>query len=420
MSSPALFGAFERMLALRYLRARREEGFLSVIAAFSLLGIMLGVGTLIVVTSVFNGFGAEFLRQILEFQGDLSVLSRDGPTLTGFDDLAGAIRRVPGVTAATPLLDEQAVILAGNNWSAVHVRGERIEDIKRNHDLAEHITAGSLDDLGDDAIMLGAENARTLGVKPGDTIGLLAVQASTAPGSGALPPRKAFRVAAVFDTGFGVFDKTFAFVSLQTAQSLFAMPDGVTSIQVFVEDPEYVWRYRGPIADATGDRTRFYDWQSGASPELEVVKTQRSVVSLILVLIIVVAAFNVISSMIMLVRSKGHDIAILRTMGATRGMILRIFMMTGSSIGAIGTLLGLGAGLAFADNIEAIREAIQWVVGFDLFNEDVYFFSRLPARIETGEVATIVAIAFALSVLATIYPAWRAARLDPVEALRHE
>ena len=420
MSSPGLFGAFERMLALRYLRARREEGFLSVIAAFSLLGIMLGVGTLIVVTSVFNGFSAEFLRQILEFQGDLSVLSRDAPALTAFDDLAAAIRRVPGVTAATPILDQQAVILAGNGWSAVHVRGERIEDIKRNRDLAEHITGGSLDDLGDDAIMLGAENARNLGVKAGDTVGLLAVQANSSPGSSALPPRKSFRVAAVFDTGFSLFDKSFAFVSLPTAQTLFAMPDGVTSIQVFVQDPENIWRYREPVAAASGDGARLYDWQSGASPELELVKTQRSVVFLILVLIIVVAAFNVISSMIMLVRSKGHDIAILRTMGATRGMILRIFMMTGSSIGAIGTLLGLGAGLAFADNIEAIRQFIQWIIGFDVFSPDIYFFSRLPSRIELGEVATIVAIAFSLTIVATIYPAWRAARLDPVEALRHE
>ena len=420
MNRAGLFGAFERMLALRYLRARREEGFLSVIAAFSLLGITLGVGTLIVVTSVFNGFSAEFLRQILEFQGDLSVLSRDAPALTEFDNLAAAIRRVPGVTAATPILDQQAVILAGNGWSAVHVRGERIEDIKRNRDLADHITGGSLDDLGDDAIMLGAENARNLGVKAGDTVGLLAVQSTSSPGSGALPPRKSFRVAAVFDTGFGLFDKTFAFVSLSMAQTLFAMPDGVTSIQVFVQDPENIWRYREPVAAASGDGARLYDWQSGASPELELVKTQRSVVFLILVLIIVVAAFNVISSMIMLVRSKGHDIAILRTMGATRGMILRIFMMTGSSIGAIGTLLGLGAGLAFADNIEAIRQAIQWVIGFDVFSEDIYFFSRLPSRIELGEVATIVAIAFSLSVAATIYPAWRAARLDPVEGLRHE
>ncbi|MEI9987621.1 MAG: lipoprotein-releasing ABC transporter permease subunit [Aliidongia sp.] len=419
MSDRAIFGAFERMLALRYLRARREEGFLSVIAAFSLLGIMLGVATLIVVTSVFNGFSAEFLKQILEFQGDLSVMSRDGPALAGFDELAESVRKVPGVVSATPILDQQAVILAGNNWSAVHIRGERVEDIKRNRDLADHIVEGSLDDLGDDAIMLGAQNAQSLGVHAGDTVGLLAI-AGTGPGTGTLPPRKSFRLAATFDTGFGQFDKGFAFVSLQTAQSLFAVPDGVTSLQVFVDDPENLWRYRGPIAQAAGDRTRLYDWQSGASPYLTLVRTQRSVVFFILVLIIVVAAFNVVSSMIMLVRSKGHDIAILRTMGATRGMVLRIFMLTGASIGAIGTVLGLVAGLAFAANIESIREILQRITGSDPFSEDIYFLSRLPAKIETGEVVTVVAIAFTLSFLATLYPAWRAARLDPVEALRYE
>jgi lipoprotein-releasing system permease protein len=419
MSDRAIFGAFERMLALRYLRARREEGFLSVIAAFSLLGIMLGVATLIVVTSVFNGFSAEFLKQILEFQGDLSVMSRDGPALAGFDELAESVRKVPGVVSATPILDQQAVILASNNWSAVHIRGERVEDIKRNRDLADHIVEGSLDDLGNDAIMLGAQNAQSLGVHAGDTVGLLAI-AGTGPGTGTLPPRKSFRLAATFDTGFGQFDKGFAFVSLQTAQSLFAVPDGVTSLQVFVDDPENLGRYRGPIAQAAGDRTRLYDWQSGASPYLTLVRTQRSVVFFILVLIIVVAAFNVVSSMIMLVRSKGHDIAILRTMGATRGMVLRIFMLTGASIGAIGTVLGLVAGLAFAANIESIREILQRITGSDPFSEDIYFLSRLPAKIETGEVVTVVAIAFALSFLATLYPAWRAARLDPVEALRYE
>jgi lipoprotein-releasing system permease protein len=414
-----IFGAVERMIAFRYLRARREEGFVSVIAVFSLLGIMLGVGTLIVVMSVFDGFGAEFLKQVLAFQGDLSVLPRAAPPLTDFDKMTNAIRKVPGVVRAMPILDQQAVVLAGNAWSGVRVRGVRGDDLKNNPDLADHIVEGSLDGFDKDAIVLGYQNAQVLGVHVGDTIGLLSMQ-DAQPNSSALPPRKSFRVAATFDTGFGQFDKGFAFIPLEAAQDFFSIADGVSAIQVFVDDPENISRYRGPIALAAGDQARLYDWQSAASPELQLVKTQRSVVALILVLIIIVAAFNVISSMIMLVRSKTHDIAILRSMGATRGMVLRIFFLTGASIGVFGTLLGLGAGLAFAANIEAIRRFIERFTGTNLFDQDVYFLSRLPARIDAGEVLSVVATAFVLSFLATLYPAWRAARLDPVEALRYE
>jgi lipoprotein-releasing system permease protein len=413
------FGVFERMVALRYLRARREEGFVSVIAVFSLLGIMLGVGTLIVVMSVFNGFGEEFLKQVLGFQGDISVLSRDAPALADFDALAATIRSIPGVVSAAPIIDEQAALQAKKSWSGIRVRGARIEDLKRNPDLAAHITAGSLDDLADDAIMLGAQNALTLGVQVGDRVTLLSPQGN-ATAMGTMPRQKSFRVAATFDTGFGVFDKGYAFISLPAAQAFFRVPDGATSIQIFVGDPENIWRYRGPIAEAAGEHARIFDWQNAASPELELVKTERSVVSLILTLIVVVAAFNVISSMIMLVRSKGHDIAILRTMGATRGMVLRIFLLAGASIGAVGTLLGLAAGVAFADNIEAIRRLIEGVTGTNLFDQELYFFSRLPAKVDPAEVAAVAALSFALSFLATLYPAWRAARLDPVEALRYE
>jgi lipoprotein-releasing system permease protein len=420
MPRPRAFGTFERMVAFRYLRARREEGFVSVIAVFSLLGIMLGVGTLIVVMSVFNGFGAEFLKQILAFDGDVSVLSRESPALTGFDDLVAAIGRVPGVISASPIVESPALLQARKGWSVVEVRGLRIEDLKGNADLGQNIRDGSLDDLNDDSVILGYQAASSLGVHIGDTVSLVPQQGRAPATGGASPHRKAYRVAATFDTGFGQFDKGFAFVSLQAAQDLFGLPDGATSIQVFVEDPENVARYRRPIAEAAGEHTRLFDWQNAASPKLQEVKTQRSVMFFILTLIIVVAAFNVISSLIMLVGSKGHDIAILRTMGATRGMILRIFFLVGASIGVAGTLLGLIAGLAFAENIEAIREFLQGWTGTDLFDQEVYFLSRLPAKIDPGEVAGVVVIALALSFLATIFPAWRAARLDPVEALRYE
>jgi lipoprotein-releasing system permease protein len=301
----------------------------------------------------------------------------------------------------------------------VEVRGLRLEDLKRNADLGQNIRDGSLDDVTDDSVILGYQAASGLGVHIGDTVSLVPQQ-GRAPAAGAAPHRKSYRVAATFDTGFGQFDKGFAFVSLPAAQALFGLPDGATSIQVFVEDPENIARYRRPIAEAAGEHTRLFDWQNAASPKLEEVKTQRSVMFFILTLIIVVAAFNVISSLIMLVGSKGHDIAILRTMGATRGMILRIFFLVGAGIGVVGTGLGLVAGLAFAENIEAIREFLQGLTGTDLFDQEVYFLSRLPAKIDPAEVAGVVVIALALSFLATIFPAWRAARLDPVEALRYE
>jgi lipoprotein-releasing system permease protein len=417
--SAGIFGAAERMIAFRYLRARREEGFVSVIALFALLGILLGVGTLIVVMAVFDGFGAEFLTQVLAFQGDLSVLPRDAGLLPGFDATAAAIRQVPGVVRATPILDEQALVLAGNAWSGVRIRAMRADDLKDSPDIAGHVVAGALDGLDDGSIVLGYQNAQILGVKIGDRVGLVSMQNAPSE-TGALPPRKSFRVAAMFDTGFGQFDKGFGFISLGAAQAFFAAPDRVTSIQVFVDDPQNVGRYRGPIAQAAGDRIQLFDWQNRVSPELELVRTQRSVVSLILVLIIVVAAFNVISSMIMLVRSKTRDIAILRSMGATRHMILRIFFLTGASIGIAGTVLGVVAGVVFATHIESIRRLLELMTGISLFPQDVYFFSRMPAQVDAGEVLSVVATAFALSFLATLYPAWRAARLEPVEALRHD
>ncbi|MGB8840246.1 MAG: lipoprotein-releasing ABC transporter permease subunit [Aliidongia sp.] len=416
-----IFGAFERMVALRYLRARREEGFVSMIAIFSLLGIMLGVGTLIVVMSVMNGFRGEFLKQILGFQGDISVLSRAAPApLHDFDALTASIRRVPGVLEATPIIDGQVLLQTDDNWSGVQLRGSRIEDLRRNPDLAGHVIDGSLDDLDDESVMLGFQIAQRLGLHAGDSVTLVSPEAGTPTPFGVLPRQKSYRLAATFDTGFYQFDSGYAFVTLPAAQRFFAMPDGATSIQVFVQDSENLVRSGAAIAQAAGDQAQIINWQDRPSAFLTALKTERMVMFFILTLIILVAAFNVISSMIMLVRSKGRDIAILRTMGATRGMILRIFFLTGASIGVVGTVLGLAAGLAFASNIDAIRQMLERLGGATLFRAEIVFLTRLPAKIDTAEVAAIVAMAFTLSFLATLYPAWRAARLDPVEALRYE
>jgi lipoprotein-releasing system permease protein len=411
------FGAFERMVAFRYLRARREEGFVSVIAGFSLLGIMLGVGTLIVVMSVMNGFRAEFLKQILGFNGDLTVHSRDG-ALHDYGDIAAALRKIPGVIAVMPMVEGQVATSVGNKWSATQVRGVALDDLERQDEIRNGVTSGSIDALDDESVMLGGQLAQTLGVKVGDDVSFMSPQ-GTSTAFGMVPRVKSYRVAAIFSTGSN-YDAGFAFVSLAAAQLFFRVPDAATGIQVFVDDPEQLWRFRGPITQAAGAQAWVYDWQNGTSPFLNAVLTERNVMFLILTMIIIVAVFNVISSMIMLVQSKGRDIAILRTMGATRGMILRIFFLTGSTIGVVGTLLGLVVGLAFAENIESIRQFLQHFTGTDLFSSEIYFLSQLPAKTDVGEVVGVVAMSFVLSFLATIYPAWRAARLDPVEALRYE
>jgi lipoprotein-releasing system permease protein len=415
-----MFGAFERMVAFRYLRARRAEGLISVIAAFSLIGIMLGVGTLIVVMSVMNGFRAEFLKQILGFDGDITVLSRSAPApLTGFDAIATALARVPGVVRAVPIVDGQVLLRTDRTSSVAMLRGLRRADAARNPDLADHLFEGSLDALDDDSILLGYQVAARLGVHVGDSVTLVSPDGTPTP-FGIVPRQRQLRVAATFDTGFYQFDNGWGVVSLAAAQRFFALPEGVSSIQLFVADPQAPARYRDPMAQAAGAQAKIVDWQERPSALLTALKTERLVMFFILTLIILVAAFNIVSSMIMLVRSKGRDIAILRTMGATRSAMLRIFFLAGASIGAGGTLLGLIIGLAFARNIDAIRTFMERFRDIPALAAEIDFLSRLPAEIDGTQVAIIAALGFGLSFLATLYPAWRAARLDPTEALRYE
>jgi lipoprotein-releasing system permease protein len=414
-----IFGAFERMVAFRYLRARRQESFISVIALFSLAGIMLGVATLIIVMSVMNGFRAELLGKILGFNGDLSVLSAEAGGLTDFDAMAEKVRKVAGVQRAIPLIEGQVLVSTERGAQGAKVRGERVDDIRGQKGLGDHIVAGSLNDLDDDSVMLGSRLALALGVQVGDSVTLLSPN-GVATALGTVPRVKTYRIAALFSVGMYDYDSAFIYTNLSAAQLFFRLPNAVSQIEVSVVDPDEVWRQEGPIAMALGPQVRIFDWQQSSAAFFNAVQTERNVMFLILTLIIVVAAFNVISSMIMLVKDKGRDIAILRTMGATRGMILRIFFIAGASVGVVGTILGFVLGLLFCDNIESIREFLQRFTGTDLFNAEIYFLSQLPAKVDPGEVATVVGIAFLLSFLATIYPSWRAARLDPVEALRYE
>jgi lipoprotein-releasing system permease protein len=412
------FDTFERMVAFRYLRARRQEGFISVIAIFSFLGIALGVATLIIVMAVMNGFRAELLGRILGLNGHLGVYAAQG-RIPDFDPLVQQVKDVPGVVAVHPFIEGQVLASAKGRSAGAMVRGMRESDVAGEALIASHIVQGKIDEFTDDGVLIGDKLAFKLGLRLGDPITLLSPN-GTATAFGNVPRVKTYHIAAMFDVGMYEYDSNFIFVPLETAQVFFQAPGAVTTLQVFVKDPDEARSIGSVIASRLGDRYRVYDWQQSNSAYFGAVQVERNVMFIILSLIILVAAFNIISSMIMLVKDKTRDIAILRTMGATRGMILRIFILSGASIGVVGTILGFFLGYAFTTHIEQIREFVQGIVGTDLFSAEIYFLTQIPARIDWREVAMVLAMAFGLSFLATLYPSWRAARLDPVEALRYE
>jgi lipoprotein-releasing system permease protein len=418
-----MFNAFERAVAFRYLRARKGERFVSVIAVFSLVGIALGVATLIIVMSVMNGFRQELLGRILGLNGHLGVYAADGGPLRDFDPVAERIRGLPGIVSATPIVEGQVLLTSeAGGASGGLARGIRPEDLRARAIIADNIRRGSLDAFeGEDSVVIGTGLANRLRVGVGDRISLVSPQGRTTV-FGTVPRVRAYRVAAIFNVGMNEYDSGFVFLPLEAAQLYFQMPDAATQVEVFARDPTRVRAANLEIRRGLGaDRpVRIVDWQDANSSFFNAVQVERNVMFLILTLIIIVAAFNIISSLIMLVKDKGRDIAILRTMGATRGAIMRIFLLCGASVGVLGTVIGFALGLVFCLNIESIRQALQALTGTELFSPEVYFLSQLPAVVDPNEVVQVVAMGLGLSLLATIYPSWRAARVDPVEALRNE
>ncbi|MBV9247647.1 MAG: lipoprotein-releasing ABC transporter permease subunit [Acetobacteraceae bacterium] len=416
-----MFGPFERAVAGRYLRARRGERFVSVIAAFSLIGIALGVATLIIVMSVMGGFKVDLLSRILGFNGHLGVYGLNG-TLENFDSLADSIRKLPDVVSATPVLDGQVLLTDSRGASSGgYVRGIRPEDLKELHAVGDHILAGSLDEFqGDDAIAIGVGLARKFGLNIGTPLTLVSPQGA-ATAFGTIPRVRAYKVAAIFQVGMNEYDTIYVFLPLHAAQVFFQKPDAVTQIEVRVSDPDRVGSVSREIRSAlAGAPASIVDWQQSNNSFFAAVQVEQNVMFLILTLIILVAAFNVISSLIMMVKDKTRDIAVLRTLGAGRGAVMRIFLMCGASVGITGTFLGTVLGVVFCWNITTIQHWVETITGTNVFNPEVYYLTHLPAKLDWHEVLQVILMALGLSLLATLYPSWRAAQTDPVEALRHE
>ncbi|WP_394761617.1 lipoprotein-releasing ABC transporter permease subunit [Phenylobacterium sp.] len=417
------FGQWERMLANRYLRAKRSQGGVALISIISFAGIMVAVAVLIVVMSVMNGFRAELLGKILGFNGHVFVT---GGVLDGGarDPTVRRILTVPGVTQAIPVIEAQAIAMGPGQITGAIVRGVAPADLKSTKIVAGNLTKGSLSGFGDgpyggDVVVVGARLAEQLGVKPGDTLTLISPSGG-ATAFGGTPLQKIYTVGATFSAGMSQYDQAYIFMPLQQAQLFFGREDTVDAIEVRLTDPDKAERLKAAISRAAGPAALVADWTQRDASYWGALKVERNVMRLILMLIVAIAALNIISGLTMLVKNKGRDIAILRTIGGGQGAILRIFFMAGASIGVLGTAAGLALGALVSIYIGPIQQAVEWATGQAVFSSDVYFLNRLPAKVDWVEVAIIVGFALAMSMICTLPPAWRASRLDPVEALRYE
>jgi lipoprotein-releasing system permease protein len=413
------FSAYEWMLASRYLRARRAEGFISVIAGFSFTGIMLGVATLIIVMAVMNGFRNELFSKILGLNGHVIVNKIGGP-FEDYDAVAKRIAAVPGVKSAMPLIEGQVMVSSAVQATGALVRGMTEDGLRSLPLVFDNIRYGSLDGFGQGSgIAIGTRLANMLRVNVGDTITLVSPRGASTP-FGTAPRTKPYVISALFEMGMAEYDRTMVFMPLLEAQRYFSRGAEVDAIEIVVNHPERIDSYVREIKGVSGPTNHVSDWRARNETFFTVLEVERNVMFIILSLIVLVAALNIISGLMMLVKDKGRDVAILRTMGATRGAMMRVFLITGASIGVVGTLAGLVLGVVFCLNIERIRELVSWMTSTTLFDPNVYYLTRLPADMEPRETATIVLMALAVSVLATLYPSWRASTLDPVEALRYE
>lgn len=413
------FGSMDWSLAGRYLRARRRDSYISVIAIISFLGIMLGVATLIVVMAVMTGFRADLLGRILGVNGHGIVQSVSG-TMPDRDLVLQKIGEAPGVTVTRSLLDGQVMASLGSQVRGQYVRGMSLEDLKKLPALRNNIQAGSIDALaGKKTVAIGRRLAENYGLELGGRLALISPRGTVTP-FGTTPRVVRYKIGAIFELGLSDYDLNVLFMEYGALASLLGRDIQSGAIEFDVVDPDQVDQTSLALTQALGPGFRVSDWRRNNATLAGALEVERNVMFMILTLILLVAALNIISGMVMLVRDKGRDIAILRSMGASRGLILRVFFITGASVGVFGTIFGVGLGALFCAYIEEIRQFLIWVTGAELFPAEIYFLDKMPATIIWADVLRIVAMALTLSFLSTLYPAWRAARLSPVEALRYE
>lgn len=417
------FGFWERKLAIRYLRPKRSEGWLALIAIISFVAITVAVAALVTVMSVMGGFREELLSRILGFQGHVFVTGGvlDGP---GRDEAAARIRRVPGVTQAAPIIEAQAIAIGPSGITGALVRGIGAKDLAETRLVAGNIKAGSLKsfgvgEYGGDAVALGSRLAQQLGIAPGDNVTLISPSGG-ATAFGGTPVQKTYTVVATFEVGMSQYDQAYIYMPLAQAQLFFGREDTADAIEVRVANPDQAAAMKPAIIKAGGPAALASDWTQRDASFWGALKVERNVMRLILLIMEALAALNIISGLVMLVKSKSRDVAILRTVGANRGAIMRIFFMSGACIGIAATAAGLLVGVLFCLNIGAIQAFVEGVTGQAVFASDVYYLSRIPAKVELGEVVLITFCSLTLSFLAALLPAWWSSRLDPVEALRYE
>ncbi len=418
-----VFSRTEWMLARRYLKGKRREHFISVISLFSLLGILLGVATLIIVMSVMNGFRQEMLTRILGINGHIMVHSRSNQAMPNYKNVAETI--LTNETARKeieniiPLTEGQVMLGANGRSTGGMTRGIYMSDLAKYPLIKKSLFGTTFQQIGEHEVIVGHALARKLGLGVGGEITITSAKGNIT-AFGMMPRIRTYRVAGLFDVGMYEYDSSFVFMPMGASQVYFNMPQSASHIEIFVKNPDDTADTKQLIQVILGPDYRVMDWRDLNSQYFNALDVERNVMFIILTLIILVAAFNIISGLVMLVKDKGRDIAILRTMGLSRNGVMRVFFFAGAYIGVLGTAIGSTVGILFCVFIEEIRRGIQSLLGFNLFNEEIYFLSKLPAKIESGEVITIVVMALVLTFLAALYPAWRASKLDPAEALRYE